>query len=460
MGCGILAFTILLFTGTYIHTETVLIPHFIVDIFFVCSLLTISKRYKTKKLILGLSLSILSLLMYFVATTQLVFTLINIVVHYFQIYMILKSIIDIANDYEKYRVLKKKTTRYLINITIINALTIYYLLSDLHQVNDLPIIFIYILIIQSIGLCRHIALFNNYLYGLEEPIKIERIKVKTLKKKIIAIIVVVTSICCLNGLNEIIPWMIYKNEDVQFECYVYNGRSENIIIDSFRYYIRNKSPYYGDMYRDNEENPVFYIKKELFEKTHVIESAIVLPSCTLRCDILVKDLNVVEYIEHGDYVGVYSINNISGIINDEELENDLIMRVKLLDENYELIKYEAIPITRQECKEYGYSDKDIDISHVYVTDTSIVYGPYIYIKNKDMLDQYKDLNIYTTFVVDGKEIEYSKSDSSCVENNIILSQKFNYAPFEGKTISLRIHFTDNINGKELFFYDYKLEETK
>lgn len=462
MGCGILAFTIFVYSFTYFHTETILVPRFIIYALFICALLSILRRYKTKTLIMTFILSVMSLLMYFINSSSFIVIFIAQFLYYLQIIFVMLSVVELSRGYDDYQIIKKKVKRYIINTTLLYVFIFYLLLTNQTTTNFLPKLLVYTMIIQSFGLSIRITLLNNYLYNLDEPIKINDINPRTKSKKIIALGILVLSLGTLCVYNDNIPLLVYKKENIQFDCFVYSGRSENIIVDSFRYYVRNNSQYYGDYYRDNQDSPVFYIKEELFKKTHIIEANIyseAIKNC--RIDILVKKGKPIEYIYDNGYVGIIEYNLISPLIIPDELEDCIQIDIRLKDQDDNIIHTESLSLTRQEYKEYGYSDEVIEISNIYATDENIVYGPYIYIKDRDTITSGSDYYIYTTFVVDGKELQYTKSDVSNLVKHLTFKQHLTYAPCKGKTVSLRIHYIEpNVNGKEIFYQDYILEELK
>ena len=461
MGCGILAFTLVIYISMYLKTETDLLPSYIIYILFVYSLLSIIKKFKSRKLNIGILLSIISAIIYFITIESEAFVIMKWLIYYLHIVFVLFGIVDISIGYDHHERLKKKIFRFLINLSIIImiAMNSFFINKDGIVFNS-PLL-ILILFIQLCGLCKEFVALNSYLYYLDDPIKINDIKPRTRNKKMIALLILVLSVSSLYFYNENLPWLSYKKENIEFEYYIYSGQSEDIIVDSLRYYIKNKSPLYGDYYSNDQVAPIIYIKKNLFEKSHILEAKIYSPSVIANIDALIKNKESVKYIDKGDYVGIVIDYGLNSWEMKGELENNIDIEVILKNENNKEVYTDKISLIRQSYKEYGYKDENIDISKVYASNNNIVYGPYIYIKDNDFVSSEQDYWVYTTFIIDGKEVDFSKSDYNALTRHLIFKQNFTYAPLEGQTISLRIHYTEpKVDGNEIFYQDYVLEELK
>lgn len=472
MGCGLLATTLLLYMSVYSTTESTLVPDFFVYIFFIVSLLSILKRFQNKKLMIGFILSILCLIFSFINLDNNMFFVIAQLFHYFQIFFVLVGIIEISEGYDWLYKIKKKVKRFLMNLGIIDFLFIYSYITSTTQSHIIKTLIV-VLIIQLIGLCWQMLFLNNYLYSLDEPIKLLKPNTRTPKKKMLAIVLIVMSIGIFYLYNENLEVIKYENQNVQFEYYIYSGKSENIIVDSLRYYKRNDSPYYGDYSDDFGYLPTIYLKNKVFEKTHIIDFKLydedtreIVKKGSLLTETIIEENGVLlgeeRYLVNlDDYTGVLDTFGAMSLNLEKDKDYKLSISIDLLDNDYNVLYQEVIPLQRQSYKEYGYEDNQIEISNVYVTDTSIVYGPTIWIKDDYIIPEDRKYWIYTTFIIDGKEHIYTHSDYEELISKTPLQQTITYASLTGNTITLRIHFIEPTpHGEEFFYKDYVLEELK
>ncbi|MEE0965665.1 MAG: hypothetical protein U0L85_01285 [Bacilli bacterium] len=413
MGCGLLALGLWLLFGLKINiSDSSLIPPFIAYIIIIWALIVLLKRYNNKNLVYSLVLSIICLIIELLPVMK-VSIIIGCIISFLQLYFLLRGIKYILGKYVEIELYVEKSKRYIYNFGIINILII---LMNIFDITHLVIAntLVVILAIQTFGICRQLYKINDYLYRLDEPIKVENPIPRKKKYKIIAIIIIFISIMMVMLNESVLPEMIYdySNKTVHF---LMSGENDNIKVENFEVY------YFGDYrgYFVQKKGPDIYVKEEIGKEVERIVFNISIDDSdmiySINTDSFYTTLSQYDgyqllKFEESDFTDMNIIEFIDRMNNHKAI----VFTLKYYDDEENVITEEKIHLNSVVTKEYGYEDSAVEIKNVFIYENRILSSPFIRIKNKYLSQFDNTISIKAKFYnknyINTYDIKYSTLD--------------------------------------------------
>lgn len=384
MGCGLIALGLWFLLGLKINVNgTELVPPFIAYIIFIWGIITVLKRYKNKHLSYSLIISIVCLLFELLSEIR-IFSILNCITSFLQLYFMLYGIEDIAKKYDNINIYSQKIKKYLIIFAILNIVVV--ISKVLNTETTLGVILVLIVFFYTISVCKHLYKINDYLYGLEEPVKIEKRLPRRKSYKIIAIMIMIITMIILLFSQNILSIL---TDRYSYESYyiVFKGDNGNIKVDDIEIYGYNQ---YSFINCEDSHIPYskLYVNKDILKDAeNIIRKIYVEDSQDFRYEshdsIISKkyyDNDLMEYEIDTEMTSNFQYNH--EILN-KITEGKVTPRLSItfLDKNNNEIETQTVELKPKAVKEYRYEDNDLVIKNVFTSEhTLMMESSYVRVK--------------------------------------------------------------------------------
>lgn len=371
MGIGLISLGLWLLFGIKIIVNDVnFFPPIVSYVFIIWGIVTVLKKYSNKKLFYSLILSfILMVLELFDSHMILVISCVLSVIH---LYLLLYGIVEIINDYQQINFVKKFINIYLGIFVFIN----------IYQIEDISLV-VFLITVYAVGtgiLVYHLYKINQFLYNKNEPVKIMAPIPRKRIYKVGSIVIMIVSIVVFVIGNSIIPLL---NQSLLIKEYIaFYGQSENIKIEYLGIdYETYDLHLIGSSYGTGVISPQLYMKKELYKDVKAINFKLNISNIYYQ-----EERNLIPIANNDSKRDIYKgyqnfclqnkekediylfdeldiEENAIHILTDESTQIKVTMT--LIDKNNKE-KKEDILLKPIQFKEYGYQDKEIQISDMFV----------------------------------------------------------------------------------------------
>lgn len=458
MGCGLVALSLWLLLGGYIRINTgTLISPFIFQTILLWGSCEIVKKYNCNSFKNSIVFGILYLILFFF-NEYLFVEVIRYILITFQILLLFKGILKISQKYNEYKKAKEKLKVYIIVFICMNIAYIIKVISNGSEVFG-ESLFMFVMFINTISLTQHLLSINNYLYMIDEDVKVENPIPRKTSYKVFSSFVMLLTVICLSFANMILPDLVFKyGHDVDF--ILLSGKSEHFIVENlyvYHYKEYNSIPKlnFPNIYADKnilENNEITKVQLKIYQKSHTFFN-------TISNTIGIIDSEIVGYkrvlMKEQDFI------NEDEIMNLLDLDNQISIIIYFKDDN-NIEKEETIELESIDYKEYGYEDSKVSIDSVFVVEEDIVVNPRIRIK-QDYIKQYNmDIYIKGYFYIDDKIIDEFRIDYEPLKDYdaIVEGSHLNWnGPYHLKNIKIKLEFFENYNSSNLLdTIEYTLEE--
>lgn len=379
MGCGLIALGLWLLLGLKVNLNGIeLIPPFIAYVIFIWGVITILKRYQNKYLSYSLIISFICLLFEILPKLNIL-DILSCIASFLQLYFMLYGIKDIAKEYENINIYNKNIKRYLIIFGILNIVIV--ISKIFNKATTLGGIIVLIIFFYTISICRHLYKINDYLYSLEEPVKISKPLLRKKQYKIIAIMIMIITMITLLLSQNILSILTDKYSHESYYM-VFNGKNESIKVDDLEIYGHNQYslPNYG--WFINISHSQIYTSKDILKNAKGLIRKIYVENSQdfiyeSHATIISKDKDLIKYETATETRKV-----TNQVLKDIQEKNvTLYLSLTFLDKDEHVIDTQTIKLNSVPIKEYGYEDDDIIIKDIFTSEyTLMMESSYIRVK--------------------------------------------------------------------------------